>query len=223
MRDDQRPEGADVGADPARAIDDRGPLDDARQRRPEGLAEARHDACHRRAIGRLPRRAARSADSAPGRALERAGRRSRSTAPQSTRPRRAVRSARRPSTVAAAPIAEPRRKPACQRRSARQPRDRQPRRRGAALGRVGCGRARPRLAHARTRELDGCHVGECLAEQPLGDRAERVDVAGGQLDVRGGDPCGRLKGVDRQQLRERDAVADAESTIAIPLAGHRLR
>ena len=77
-----------------------------------------HDPGHRRGVVRPRSLRARAVESAPG------ARRSRpiatrSTAGQSTRPRRAERSARRPTTVAAAPRAEPTRKPACQMRSSR--------------------------------------------------------------------------------------------------------
>ena len=49
----QRRERAGVGADPARPIDDAGPLDDARQRAAERRRQGRHDAGHRLGVGGL--------------------------------------------------------------------------------------------------------------------------------------------------------------------------
>ena len=65
---DQRPEGPDVGADPAGPVDDGRPLDDARQRRPERLARGvgRPGPSPR---GRRRRRRAAPAAEAPGRLL----------------------------------------------------------------------------------------------------------------------------------------------------------
>ena len=83
---------ADVGPDPAGPIDDAGPLDDARQLRPEGRRERRHDLRHRLGVGGLGRAQLRGRQRARarGRAAPTA---MRSTAGQSTRPRRAARSA----------------------------------------------------------------------------------------------------------------------------------
>ena len=81
---------------------------------PSASAERGHDAGHGLGVGRLRRRAARPASARPGAFASRPIA-MRSTAAQSTRPCGRVRSARRPTTVAAAPSAEPMRNPACQR------------------------------------------------------------------------------------------------------------
>ena len=116
---DQRCERRDVGVDPAGPIHDAGSLDDAGQLVLERLRQARHDRWPS-----PPRSRLRSPGAPPPSALPGADR-SRSVAirsarDQSTRPRRATVSARRPRTVAAAPSAEPTMKPACQSRSSRQ-------------------------------------------------------------------------------------------------------
>ena len=107
---DQAAEAGRVGPDPAGPVDDPDPVDDPGQLGPERLAQARHDPGHRRGVGRLGRRAARPrtgcrAPCAVGRSPPAR------PAGQSTSPRRAERSVRRPRTVAATPSAEPTRKP----------------------------------------------------------------------------------------------------------------
>ena len=109
---DERRERADVGPDPARPVDDAGALDDARQLRPEGRARGPARCGHRLGVGGLAgpqlgrgERTRRARPAGRSRSVRRpASRRGRS---------RACRSIRRPTTVAAAPSADPMRSPAC--------------------------------------------------------------------------------------------------------------
>src|SRR4029079_19651415 len=100
----------------------------------------------------------------------------RPTAPRPPGRRRGVLGSRGPRTVAAAPIAEPSRNPACQRRSPRQPVPNRGRRLARRLSlRVSVMDRYPSL------ELDAGDVGEAFAEHPLRDRPERLDLARGEL------------------------------------------
>ena len=160
---DERGERRGVGPHPARAIDDPGPLDDARQLRPEGArqAPARSGPSPRRRPARRhgARRRQRARAPAPG-VRSRIARRPASR----PGPHARVRSIRRPTTVAAAPSAEPMRIPACHARSSRQD-----------------GRALVAASSREHPELDGFHVREVGPEQPTGQRPEALGVTGRQL------------------------------------------
>ena len=207
---DQRRERRDVRPDPAGPVDDARTLDDAGQLRAERLATG---AGTIRAIAAAySGSAARSSSgvSVPGAAR---GGRSRSARPATSRrgPRRAASSARRPRTVAAAPSAEPTRNPACQSAVVAPGLLR-----GSALrGATRRGRSPGRPTGASSTRVD---VEERVAEQPPGDRPERVDVAGRELDVarRRRRPARRLEAVDRQQLRRAPTPSPSPSRRSSP-------
>ena len=187
------------------------PGSSAAERRRQGRARSGPSPRRRRAR----RRAARPASACPGAARSRADRDALDGRPVDEA-LAGDRSARRPTTVAAAPSAEPTRKPACQTRSSRH----DGRRRRPAV--------RTAVGHrAATRELDELDVGEGRPEQPAGEGVERLDVAGRQLAMRAAVAGGRAaaaSAVPRRPGASRpliasssasaDAVAVAESTIA---------
>ena len=87
----QRREGAGVGADPARAVDDAGAFDDARQRAAERGRQGRDDAGHRRRVGGFGGPQLGRGRGCPER---RGSGRSRCVRPRASRPGRAARPSR---------------------------------------------------------------------------------------------------------------------------------
>ena len=164
---------------------------------PSAADSAGHDARHRLGVGRLGGLQLGRRRACPVRQRSRPIA-IRSTSGQSTSPRRAAFSARRPATVAAAPSAEPIRNPACQTRSSRHD--------GRVAGRIAAADRSSRRSSGRDRQLDLLDVGERRAEQPPGQRVERGRVAGRQLEVPGVrcvGPSRRLEAVDLEQLGQR--------------------
>ena len=138
----------------------------------------------------------------------------RSTSGQSTSPRRAAFSARRPATVAAAPSAEPMRKPACQTRSSRHDGRRSPR-----PDRPPRARSLVATAHrAGTASSTRSTSGNADAEQPARERVERRR----RRRSSAGDASPRRRGGRRARSR-RPRVPGASSPLIVEQLGQRRR
>ena len=205
---DERREGRGVGPHPAGPIDDARALDDARQLGPERRRQGRHDPGHRRGVGGLGR--AQLGRRQRARAPRRAGRWRSARRPASRPgPRARGRSMRRPTTVAAAPSAEPMRIPACQARSSRhdgRPRRRVGHRASAPSSTVSTsGKAGPNSRPARSwnaLRVAGRAAGDASASRPT--RSAAVAGASSPLTL---EQLGQRRGRRRRRVDDRDAVA----------------
>ena len=221
---DERRERRRVGPDPARPIDDAGALDDARQlgaRAPS--TRTGHDARHRLGVGRLGRPAARPGSGRPGALASRAD-----GDPLDRRPvdesLAGLRSIRRPTTVAAAPSADPMRMPACQARSSRH--DTAWPRRSARASRHAAreppsstvstaGKSGPNRRTARSRKRSGSPVVASWRTTGAGTSSGRSCPASPASAAVPRVVPGASRPLTTSSSASADAVAVAESTIAM--------